>query len=1141
MEKKIHPLRFRLRTLLGGIMVILFLTATSYAQENLASAKEVVFNKPQNRLDIPINISLQNANVDQLLTAIEQKSGFQFVYDKSILEYKGNFTIDEERISLYKFLEWVSEKSALRFKQVNNNINVRLEKKTKETQKEDYVSIKGAVVDEAKNPLPGVSVLIKGTSSGTITDLDGNFVLEASDDDILVFSYMGFVTQEVPVEGRSVITVTLLENVEALGEVVVTALGIKRDAAALAYAVTEVQGKDFTKARENNLGNALVGRIAGVNATSTATGPAGSSRVVIRGNGTLAGNNQPLYVVNGMPITNANQGSAGTYGGIDQGDGLLSINPDDIESISVLKGGTAAALYGARAANGVILITTKSGTGQQGIGVELNSTYTVETPRNLTDWQYQYGSGARGMAPTTQAEAIAMGRLSWGAPLDGSMVINPDGESRPYSPQKNNIKNFYNNGSTFSNTISLDGGNETANFRFSVSDTDNKGIVPNNAFNRKTFNLSANANLAEKVIFQGNAQYNIETTENRTRTADFTLNPNAGAQLIATNLDIRDLAPGYGEDGYETPWSDYIYSTNPYFAINKVRNGDERRRFIGSFSTQYNITEDFFARARLGIDYMNRDFYSIEPTGTAFNNPGSMETNSSDRSETNVEAILGYNKNLGRFSVNAIAGGNQMSSRFQSINLNSGQFNVPFQYFIGNGSSQTFGQGFSETAINSLFVSADVGYNNYLYLSFTGRQDWFSTLPIQSNSLFYPSMGLSFLFSDALENTPGWLDHGKFRASWAQVGGGAPSAYGLNLNYNAQAVPHLGQTLMNIGTGTIPNELTPYTSTTYEFGVDIRGLDNRIGIDITYYNRTTNNDIINASIPVSSGYSSVALNVGEMVNRGVELLLTGSPLRIENGINWETSLNMAYNKNEVITIAEGLEQLYLPGATTRTLNGWIYHFEGMPFGMIAGYKPLTNENGQIVYNSANGLPLQSELLPLGRGVPPFTAGFNNSFTFKNFSLGILLDGKFGGHMYSATNAYGTFYGLDKRTVEDNVRETGVTVNGVDERGEAYTTTIPAQEYFQGITFSITDEFVTKADFIKLRQLTFGYSLPRSIMNNTPFQSASVSIVARNLALLYSSARNIDPESSYSSGNAQGLENFGLPTTRSYGVNLSVRF
>src|SRR5690606_16962615 len=403
----------------------------------------------------------------------------------------------------------------------------------------------------------------------------------------------------------------------------------------------------------------------------------------------------------------------------------------------------------------------------------------------------------------------------------------------------------------------------------------------------------------------------------------------------------------------------------------------------------------------------------------------------------------------------------------------------------------------SETAINSLFASADFGFNNYLYLSLTGRQDWFSTLPVESNSLFYPSVGLSFLFSDAWEDKPIWMDHGKIRASWAQVGGGAPGAYGLNLNYNAQAVPHLGQTLMNIGTSTIPNDLTPYTSTTYEFGLDFRALQNRIGIDITYYNRTTSHDIVNASIPFSSGYSSVALNVGKMVNQGIELLITGSPIRRENGFVWDASFNMAVNENEVITIAEGLSQLYLPGATTRTLNGWIYHFEGMPFGMIAGYKAMANENGQTVYNSANGLPLQSELMPLGRGVPPWTVGFSNNFNYKNFALGILLDGKFGGHMYSATNAYGTYYGLDKRTVENNVREEGVTVNGVDEQDEDFTSSIPAQNYYQGITFSITDEFVTKADFIKLRQLTFGYSLPQSLLSNSPFQSVSLSVVARN--------------------------------------------
>lgn len=462
-------------------------------------------------------------------------------------------------------------------------------------------------------------------------------------------------------------TIKLVEESEALNNVVVTALGIRRERKSLTYAVTEVGGEDLTKAREVNLGNALSGRVAGVNATSTATGPAGSSRVVIRGNGSLNGDNQPLYVVNGVPITNANQGSASTFGGIDRGDGLLSINPDDIESISVLKGGTAAALYGSRAANGVILITTKSGRAQLGLGVEYNMTYTLETPRDLLDWQYEYGSGSRGVAPTSQAEAIANGRMSWGAKLDGSSVIQPDGQARPYTAQKDNIKNFYNTGKTFSNTIAITGGSETANFRFSVSNLDNKGIVPNNSLNRKTFNLSATANLKKKIVFEGNAQYNIEETKNRTFTADFQLNPNAGAQIIATNIDVRTLSPGYNANGNEALWNDYIFATNPYFAINRIRNGDTRRRFIGSFSTRYNITEYLYARARLGMDYFTIDWFGIQPSGLAFNNRGSMNTDQNVSFESNAEALLGFNKNFGRFTVNALAGGNQMRNKVQEF------------------------------------------------------------------------------------------------------------------------------------------------------------------------------------------------------------------------------------------------------------------------------------------------------------------------------------------------------------------------------------------------------------------------------------------------------------------------------------------
>jgi hypothetical protein len=397
------------------------------------------------------------------------------------------------------------------------------------------------------------------------------------------------------------------------------------------------------------------------------------------------------------------------------------------------------------------------------------------------------------------------------------------------------------------------------------------------------------------------------------------------------------------------------------------------------------------------------------------------------------------------------------------------------------------------------------------------------------------------VFSDAWDTKPAWLTLGKVRASLAQVGGGAPDPYGLNLTYTAQSVSHLGQPLMAITGNTIPNELKPYTSTTAEVGIETKIFNNMLGIDLTLYRRTTTNDIVNASVATSSSYESVLLNVGEMRNQGIELLLSAGPLTIANGLTWDASFNMAYNKNKIIKIADGLNSLAIPGAVPRTENAAIYHYEGQPFGMIAGNKTKRDANGNIVYNNANGIPIQSEITPLGRGVPPLTLGVNNNFSYKNFSLSFLVDGKFGSKIYSSANAYGAYFGLAKRTVENNVRDTGIAVRGVDQNGAEYSAVVPVQEYYQGIAYSITDEFVYDASFIKLRQLTLGYSVPQTVLSKTPFQYLGLSFVARNLLLLYSEVPNIDPESNYSNGNGQGLENFGIPTTRSYGFNLLVRF
>ncbi|MDQ4139073.1 MAG: SusC/RagA family TonB-linked outer membrane protein, partial [Bacteroidota bacterium] len=795
----------------------------------LLGGKTFAEEKARTALNQVITLRFKNTELSVVLRKIEDRSGIHFIYSNQMIDASRKVSVDATSKKLAQVLSDLLTPLRIDYEPVGGEIvlkKLRMSGFMPNSEKSTTVlasnknlvlasTITGKITSATGEPLPGVTVLVKGTTTGTASGTDGSYTINTTaDNGALVFSFIGYTTKEVPFSGSATINVTLLDDTQTLDEVVVTALGIKREKKALTYAVSEVGGEKLTQAREINVGNALAGRVAGVTASGTSGGPGASSRIVIRGNGSLNGENQPLYVVNGMPITNNNQGSAGTFGGVDRGDGLASINPDDIESISVLKGGTAAALYGARAANGVILITTKSGKAQKGIGVEYNTNYTLQQAVNLLDWQDEYGSGSLGAAPTTQAQAIANGRMSWGARLDGSPVIQPDGQTRPYTAQKDNFKNFYQTGTNFVNTLALTGGNEIARFRFSASNLDNKAIVPNNTMNIKTFNLSASATLAKKIVFEGNAQYNIEDVKNRTYLADFQLNPNTGAQLLAPNIPIETLSPGYLPNGNEFKWSDYEYATNPYFAINKVRNGDTKKRFIGSFNTTYNITDALYVRARFGIDQVNFDAYAIQPTGLAFNQPGSMTTDQSVQSETNLEGTIGYRKDVGPFSINVFAGGNQMRNTFDGIGLSSGQFNRPYQYFIANGRSQNFSINFSELGINSLFASADIDFNDYLYLTLTGRNDWFSTLDPKNNSLFYPSVGLSFVATDAWSTKPTWLDYAKIRTSWAQVGGGAPNAYAITQTFSAQSQQHLGQTLMNVTSPTLPTLLTPYTSTT---------------------------------------------------------------------------------------------------------------------------------------------------------------------------------------------------------------------------------------------------------------------------------------------------------------------------------------
>jgi TonB-linked SusC/RagA family outer membrane protein len=1009
------------------------------------------------------------------------------------------------------------------------------------------MEVKGKVTEAGGDELYGVNVVVKGTTRGTTTNNKGEYNIMVSPGATLTYSYIGYESKDIKVGNSSVINVELAPESNLLGEVVVTAFGMEKEKKALGYSVTQLDGDRFTQSRTVNVGNALTGKIAGVNVSSPTTGAAGTSRVVIRGGSSLGGNDQPLYVINGVPMDNSNQGSAGMWGGNDNGDGLSAINPDDIASISVLKGNTASALYGSRAANGVILITTKSGRGANGLGVSFNSNFTVDQAVDLTDLQQQYGTGNMGVAPTTREEALDFGNSSWGGRLDGSSVVQFDGVSRPYSATGEGINDFYRLGRTWTNTLALAGSNQLGSFRFSASDLDNKDIMPNSGFGRTTFNGSINGKFG-KLELVASGQYTTEEAQNRPRLSDSPGNGNYTIITKAPNISFANLRGstdklGAMEDGFELRHQGNIYAQNPYWAAYQFMRLDNKNRFFGNTSLKYNITDWLYVQGRVGTDYISARFESTEPYGTAYKTTGDYNITNRTIKENNLDLFIGADKTFGNFSADILLGGNRMRRSTEDARIGGNGLNIPFFGSVTNVANQTYGYGLSEFGINSIFGSANIGFNNYLFLNLTARQDQFSTLSPEFNTIVYPSVGLSFVFTDAIQNAPTWLTFGKVRASWAQVGGGAPNPYSNNLTYSLLGFQHNGAILGRISNGSIPNSaLKPYVSTETEVGVDLRFFQNRLGLDVAVYNRRTNDDILNTSISSTSGYGSTQINVGELTNNGVELLLTGSPVK-RNDFTWDISLNFARNISNVVNLgtnAAGNPIEFLNLDESRARQERIRHYVGRQLGVIAGYKQK-EINGQKVYD-ADGYPVRGDFQYIALGRHPISAGLFNNFTYKGFNISFLIDMRQGGSMMSGTNLglYGV--GLHKGTLPG--RDAPLTVSGVTATGEAKTWQIPRDklQLYYSRYGQITENFIYDSSFGKLREVSIGYTIPKRWIEKTPINSLKFSAVGRNLFLLWSSVPNIDPESGYSAaGNSQGLEYFSLPMTRNLGFNLSATF
>ncbi|GAB3017681.1 SusC/RagA family TonB-linked outer membrane protein [Spirosoma pulveris] len=999
--------------------------------------------------------------------------------------------------------------------------------------------VTGRVSDEKGNDVVGASVTIKGTNRGTNTDASGKYrIVVPNGSAVLVFSYIGYNKQEVTVGNRSVIDVKLEPGSAVLDEVVVTALGISKEARKVGYAVTTVSSEAFTKARETNVGNSLAGRVAGLNVKGTSGGPGGTAKILMRGMPSINSGGSPLIVINGVPMDNTQRGSAGEWGGADGGDGIGNLNPDDIETMTVLKGQSASALYGTRATNGVILITTKRGK-KGDYAIEYNANLTADSPVNFTDFQYEYGQGTGGVKPATIAAAQQTGRQSWGAKLDGSQITQFDGKQYAYSAQKDNVKNFYRTGTNFTNTVSVTKGGDNGSFRLSLSNLDTKSILPNSGLGRKTFNLTADQNITSKLSVSLLANYIDEKVTAKPQLSDGPMNANNG-MFLATNIDQRILAPGYNTTtGREIIFSDDEYVTNPYFVINQYVNDVKRKRLISMIATKYQFADWIYAQARVGYDNANDRIFRVTPYGTAYSQDakgGLDEQSNAQTTELNVDGLIGINKSITPdFTVDAIIGGNIRKNEYEKIGIGGGPFVLPYLYSFNNVVNFNRSYAYAKSEVQSAYYSVDFSYKGFLNISTTGRYDTYSSLPSANRSIFTPSVTGAFIFSEFVKSPS--LSFGKLRASYAVTSGEPGAPYGTSVYYG------VGSAINGVPTGnfssSLPNLfLKPFTKSEVEVGLELKFFGNRLGFDLAYYDQKTRNEILPANYSPATGYTSGVVATGSTQNRGLEVLVTGTPIKTSK-FGWNVSFNLTSVKNKILQTDANNNPLGL-GSNRATLgNATTAFVVGESGPQIRAYDYKYASNGQIIVD-ASGLPVRGNLINMGTVLPTLYGGLNNEFSFGNFNLAFLIDYNYGNKILSATENYAYRRGLHKATLVG--REGGITT-GVVEGGAANTVTATAQNYYTALANNVTKISVLDGDFIKMRQLTFGYNIPASVLTKVPLiRAVNISFVARNLFYIMKKTTNIDPEATFGANlRYAGIEGTSLPSSRNYGVNLNIRF
>ncbi len=1087
-----------------------------------------------------ITLSKKNTSLEQVFWSISNQSQYEFIYDTEMLKEAKPVDVELKNSSLERVLAICFEGQPLTYTIKNNlvivkrrpSVFIEASRQLFPAPQAPPVVVKGVVKDVDGVTLPGVSVRVKGSSAGTSTDANGSYTLTVPDNNsTLIFTYIGYITKEVAVSSRTTLDVTMDIANTALTEVVVTALGIERSAKSLTYAAQTLDAADLSQAKETNMINALAGKVAGVTITKNATGPGSATKVLLRGSRSIFGNNQPLYVIDGVPMDNTSreQGTGQTSGARDGGDGIGMINADDVESMTVLKGASAAALYGSQGQNGAIVITTKRGKAGK-ITVDYSGTTTIDRPFILPDVQAEYGQGAGGVYN-------ANNESSWGPKITGQTITLYNGTQMAMQGQPDRIKDFYRDGRSLSNTIGISGGGEKMQTYFSYGNSNANGILRNHEYDRHNFDFKIDNTISDKLSFFSKLSYIMEDVDNKPFTGE--RNDATGSIYHApASIPLSEMQKyeytdvlGNLRQSYWVPGS--IYLSNPYWKMNRQLFFEQKRRLIGLISAKYKFTNWLDLQVRGSLDRtdenteekMYADSYELSGNGNLYN------LYDGNRRATNVDALLSFRQDLNKnFNLTGYLGGSIQETKYESVATAANGLNKLDFFFMSNAKNPRTSNSIGRSPqVQSLYATTTLSYKDYLYLDLTARNDWSSALPKENQSYFYPSVGLTAIVSDMVD-LPSWVSYGKARVTLANAGYGGQQY--LTDNYFSVGA---GGTINTPGTRSLGN-YKPELTQSFEAGLDWRFFTNRLGLDITYYRSETKNQLISLAVPNATLFNAQYINAGLIRNTGVEFMLNGTPIR-SSAFSWDVMFNFSKNVNKVVRLSDRLKTAVL-GDDRQVLETVE---EGKSYGTMYMAEWKKDAQGRRVVN-ANGVPIvTAKTAYAGNYNPNYMLGMNNSINFKNLSFSFLVDYKNGGTVIAGTLAAMDASGNSKTSLYG--RDGGIVLDAVTEAGVQNTKSITAETYWQslGNRTPVKDFYAFSGTNLRMREVVLGYKLPNELVRKSGFvQTARLSLVGRNLFFFYRDAP-YDPEIATGVANRGGLEYSSLPTTRNIGLSLNATF